>query len=141
MIFKSPNTKSKLKLNILKLFFHALFIILIPILLFCWFWVNLYNWLLNKTNLDRSVDKMKITQTDQQCLSAIKELNKIDNKDWLNKYTLLFHSVYVQHTAPSPNYILNMHRGKEYKNITQFVYKFRKIKNLPSTPFSSYHIQ
>lgn len=92
--------------------------------------MNLHNWFLNKFNLDRSIAKMKITQTDQQCLIAIEELNKIDNKDWLNKYTLLFHSVYVQHTAPSPNFTLNTYRGIEYKNITEFVNEYRKINRL-----------
>ena len=140
MRFKTPITKAKIILNIFLLFSYVLLIILTPILVLFWFWMNLYNWLLNKTNLDRSADKMKIIQTDQQCLNAIEELYKIDKKEWLKKYTLLFHSVFVQHTAPSPNYILNTYRGKEYKHITQFVHKFRKINNHSSTPFSSYHI-
>ena len=109
---------------------YILFIILMPLLLLYWLLMNLYNWYLNKFNLDRSIGKMKITQTDQQCLIAIEELNKTDKKEWLKKYTLLFHSVYVQHTAPSPDYTLNTYRGIEYKNITQFVYEFKKIMRL-----------
>ena len=130
MNFKTPNIKAKIILNILKLIFYALFIILIPILLLFWFGVNLYNWFLNKFNLDRSIGKMKITQTDLQCLIAFEELNKIDNKEWLKKYSLLFHSVYIQHTAPSPNFTLNTYRGIEYKNITEFVNEYRKINRL-----------
>ena len=85
---------------------------------------------MNKFNLDRSTDKIKITEIDQQCLNAIEELNIIDNRDWIKKYTILFHSVYIQHTAPSPNYTLNTYRGIEYKNITQFVNEFKKIMRL-----------
>ena len=106
---------------------YILFIILMPLLLLYWLWMRLYNWFLNKFNLDRSTDKIKITEIDQHCLNAIVELNIIDNRDWIKKYTILFHSVYIQHTAPSPNYILNTYRGIEYKNITQFVNEFKKI--------------
>ena len=98
-----------------------------PLLLLYWLWMRLYNWFLNKFNLDRSPDKIKISEIDQQCLNAIEELNIINNRDWIKKYTILFHSVYIQHTAPSPNYTLNTYRGIEYKNITQFVNEFKKI--------------
>ena len=97
-----------------------------PLLLLYWLWMILYNWFLNKFNLDRSADKIKITEIDQQCLNAIEELNNIYNRDWIKKYTILFHSVYIQHTALSPNYTLNTYRGIEYKNITQFVNEFKK---------------
>lgn len=128
MRVKLSITRTTLLMICFNVILYILFIILIPLLLIYWLWMNLYNWFLNKFNLDRGIDKIKITEIDQQCLNAIEELNKAENKDWLKKYTLLFHSVYIQHTAPSPNYILNTYRGIEYKKITEFVNEYRKIK-------------
>ena len=128
MRFKLSITRTTLLMICFNVILYILFIILIPLLLIYWLWMNLYNWFLNKFNLDRGIDTIKITEIDQQCLDAIEELNKAENKDWLKKYTLLFHSVYIQHTAPSPNYILNTYRGIEYKKITEFVNEYRKIK-------------
>ena len=101
-----------------------------PIILLNWFVISVNNLFLNKFDLDRSAEKIKISEINQQCLNAIDELNTIDNKDWIKKYAILFHSVYIQHTAPSPNYTLNTYRGIEYKNITEFVNEYRKINRL-----------
>ena len=124
MRHKLSITRTTLLMFCFNMILYILFIILLPLLLLYWLWVNLYNWYLSKFNLDRSSDKIKITEIDQQCLNAIEELNNIDNRDWIKKYTILFHSVYIQHTGPSPNHILNTYRGKEYTNITKFVKQF-----------------
>lgn len=124
MRFKLSITRTTLLMICFNMFLYNLFIILIPLLLLYWLSMSVYNWFLNKFNLDRSADKIRITEIDQQCLNAIEELNKVNNKDWLKKYTLLFHAVYIQHTGPSRNHILNTYRGKEYTNITKFVNQF-----------------
>jgi hypothetical protein len=116
--------KMKILMICIKLIMFILFIFLIPLLFLYWLGRNLYFLFLNKFNLDRSSDKIKITKFDQQCSNAIAELNKIDNKDWIKKYAILFHSVYVHHTGPAPNYILNKYRGVEYNNITEFVNEY-----------------
>jgi hypothetical protein len=130
MSVKFPFKKIKILMHCIKLIMFILFIFLIPLLFLYWLGRNLYFWFLNKFNLDRSIDKIKITEIDEQCSLAIEELNKIENKDWIKKYALLFHSVYIQHTGPSPNHILNTYRGKEYKNITKFVNEFRKTRTI-----------
>lgn len=105
-----------------------LLIILLPLFFIYWLCVNLFYWFINKFNLDRSSEKIRITELDQQCLIAIGELYKLEKRDWINKYALLFYTVNIQHTGPSPNNILNRYRGKEYTHITQFVNEYTKLK-------------
>ena len=105
-----------------------LLIILLPLFFIYWLCVNLFYWFINKFNLDRSSGKIRITEHDQQCLIAIGELNKLEIKDWINKYDFLYCTVYVQSTCPSNNYIKNTYRGIEYTHITQFVNEYTKLK-------------
>ena len=51
-----------------------------PIILLNWFVISVNNWFLNKFDLDRSAEKIKISEINQQCLNAIDELNTKINR-------------------------------------------------------------